>query len=94
MKARNTNSVFPAVVVPNKTHLFLLAGQLALLARSQLVPTAAVSHHLVPYRGQQTSSTSVPARRGRLDNSAEFVVTKLDDLINWARKVRREETEM
>ena len=45
-------------------------------------------------RGQQTAATppSTAAKpagaRGKLDNAAEFVVTKLDDLINWARKVR------
>lgn len=43
-------------------------------------------------RGQQTAATppSTAAKpagaRGKLDNAAEFVVTKLDDLINWARK--------
>ena len=26
--------------------------------------------------------------RGRFDNAAEFVLTKLDEVINWARKVR------
>ena len=48
---------------------------------------AAASRQLVPGRSQQTAAPAVPAKRGRLDNSAEFVVAKLDDLINWARKV-------
>lgn len=62
---------------------------MALLARSQLVPTctAASRQQLVPHRSQQTAAPAVPAKRGRLDNSAEFVVARLDDLINWARKV-------
>ena len=68
---------------------------MALLARAQLAPSmaAAASRQLVPRRDQQTAAPAVPARRGRLDNSAEFVVTKLDDLINWARKVRERERE-
>ena len=63
-------------------------SSLGLLRRSHLVPTAISSQQLVPQRSQQ-SAAAVPARRGRLDNSAEFVVAKLDDLINWARKVCR-----
>ncbi|CAI8047298.1 NADH dehydrogenase [ubiquinone] iron-sulfur protein 7, mitochondrial [Geodia barretti] len=61
---------------------------LALLVRSHLAPAsvAAASRQLVPGRSQQTAAPAVPAKRGRLDNSAEFVVAKLDDLINWARK--------
>lgn len=68
-----------------KAHLYS-PGQLALLARSQLPAIVPATHHLVPYRSQQTAAP--PVKRSRLDNSAEFVVTKLDDLINWARKVR------
>lgn len=68
-----------------KAHLYF-SGQLALLARSQLPAVVSATHQVVPYRRQQTAAP--PAKRSRLDNSAEFVVTKLDDLINWARKVR------
>ena len=57
---------------------------------------------LIPYhRGtglrsasQQTSSVAVDAPhtgvvRGRLDNAAEYVVMKLDHLVNWGRQVRK-----
>ncbi|KAJ8028914.1 NADH dehydrogenase [ubiquinone] iron-sulfur protein 7, mitochondrial [Holothuria leucospilota] len=42
------------------------------------------SYSLVPYR-EKTSAAAV-VRRNRLDNTGEFVVAKLDDLINWARR--------
>lgn len=47
-------------------------------------------------RGQQSSAVVVPkvggakplsATGGRLNNAAEFAVTKLDDLVNWGRRV-------
>ena len=38
---------------------------------------------LVPHQKQSTAV----APRGRFDNAAEIVLTKLDDLVNWARKV-------
>lgn len=43
----------------------------------------------MPYRSQQTdvSPAPTPASRGKLDHAAEFVVTKLDEVVNWARKV-------
>lgn len=34
---------------------------------------------------RQQSTAVVP--RGRFDNAAEFVLTGLDDLVNWARRV-------
>ena len=40
---------------------------------------------MAPSRHTQTTSPVVAS--GRLDNAAQFVVTKLDDLVNWARKV-------
>ena len=56
---------------------------------------------LVLFRGQQSSAAVSPrgerdavvadkarSRGGRLNNAAEFAVTKLDDLVNWGRKVR------
>ena len=54
-----------------------------------LLPAATGPHHLVPYRSQQTdvSPAPTPASRGKLDHAAEFVVTKLDEVVNWARKV-------
>ena len=54
-----------------------------------LLPVATGPHHLVPYRSQQTdvSPAPTPASRGKLDHAAEFVVTKLDEVVNWARKV-------
>ena len=76
-----------------EAHPSLSAVPLALLPRSQLAPAAVSSHRLLPYRCQQTAAPAAPAKRGRLDNSAEFVVTKLDDLINWARKVGVKERE-
>lgn len=53
---------------------------------------------LVPSRGQQSSAatapkeggTSKPAATGsRLNNAAEYALTKVDDIVNWARKVRK-----
>jgi hypothetical protein len=53
------------------------------------------------YRGQQSSAAvvipkvggakPVPAGGvgGKLNNAAEFAVTKLDDLVNWGRRVRK-----
>lgn len=41
------------------------------------------SHSLVPYR-EKSSAAVVP--QSRVDNAAEFVVARLDDLINWARR--------
>ena len=35
----------------------------------------------------QKQQNSDVAPRGRLDNAAEYVCTKLDDLVNWGRKV-------
>lgn len=51
---------------------------------------------LVPSRGQQSSAVAEapevggakPASTGgRLSNAAEFALTKVDDIVNWARKV-------
>ena len=44
----------------------------------------------------QSNSAAAPATRGggRLNNAAEFAVTKLDDLINWARTVSWEYSQM
>lgn len=39
---------------------------------------------LVPYR-EKSSAAVVP--QSRVDNAAEFVVARLDDLVNWARRV-------
>ena len=64
-------------------------GQLALLTQSQLPAFASTTRQLVPYRRQQSAApAAVAPQRSRLDNTAEFVVTTLDDLINWARKAR------
>jgi hypothetical protein len=56
----------------------------------ELVKPAVTS--LVPYREQSTGEAvaAVPKRSGalgKLDNGAEFVLAKLDDLVNWARRV-------
>ncbi|XP_071503605.1 NADH-quinone oxidoreductase subunit B-like [Diadema antillarum] len=47
-------------------------------------PTQCTS--LVPYR--QQSSAAVPAKKGgfSMNNAADFVVAKADDVINWARR--------
>jgi NADH dehydrogenase (ubiquinone) Fe-S protein 7 len=55
----------------------------------ELVKPAVTS--LVPYREQSTGEAvaAVPKRSGalgKLDNGAEFVLAKLDDLVNWARR--------
>ena len=51
-----------------------------------------------PHRGQQSSAAVVVPKvggaklvlgGGRLNNAAEFAVTKLDDLVNWGRRVRK-----
>ena len=50
---------------------------------------------LVPSRGQQSSAAIAPkvggakpaSTGGRLNNAAEFALTKVDELVNWARKV-------
>ena len=50
---------------------------------------------LVPSRGQQSSAAVAPevggaksaSTGGRLSNAAEFALTKVDDIVNWARKV-------
>ena len=54
-----------------------------------------------PHRGQQSSAAvvvpkvggakpvSATGAGGRLNNAAEFAVTKLDDLVNWGRRVRK-----
>jgi len=38
---------------------------------------------LVPYREQSTMAAGL---KGKIDNAAEFTVTKVDDLVNWARR--------
>ena len=54
--------------------------------------------HRQPHRGQQSSSAVVVPKvgdakpmptggLGRLNNAADFAVTKLEDLINWGRNV-------
>ena len=68
-----------------KAHL-PFSGQLALVSRLFLPTLASTPHHVVPFRGQKTAPA--PTMRSRFDNSAEFVVARLDDLVNWARKVR------
>lgn len=47
-----------------------------------LRPVAVSCNRLVPHQKQSTAV----APRGRFDNAAEIVLTKLDDLVNWARK--------
>ena len=52
---------------------------------------------LVPSRGQQSSAATAPGPQeggakpattgGRLSNAAEYALTKVDDIVNWARKV-------
>ena len=50
---------------------------------------------LVPSRGQQSSAAVSPEEGGakpattggRLSNAAEYALTKVDDIVNWARKV-------
>ena len=51
-----------------------------------------------PHRGQQSSAAVVVPKvggakpvsgGGRLNNAAEFAVMKLDDLVNWGRRVRK-----
>ncbi|XP_064390624.1 NADH-quinone oxidoreductase subunit B 1-like [Halichondria panicea] len=40
----------------------------------------------VSTRLNQTSTQPPTIGRGRVDNAVEYVVTKLDDVVNWARK--------
>ncbi|XP_062516569.1 NADH-quinone oxidoreductase subunit B 2-like [Corticium candelabrum] len=51
-------------------------------------PANATVTSLVPYREQSTGTAAVPAStmRGKIDNAADFVLTKVDDLVNWARR--------
>ncbi|CAH3041473.1 unnamed protein product [Porites lobata] len=41
---------------------------------------------LVAVSKNQSTAAAAPAK-GRLDNAAEFVVAKIDDIVNWARRV-------
>ena len=69
----------------------------ALLLRGNEQATSA-SPLVQPRRGQQSSAAAVvvpkvggakpvSAAGGRLNNAAEFAVTKLDHLVNWGRRV-------
>ena len=46
---------------------------------------------LVPAREKSTALAAKPA--SALSNKGEYVITKLDDLVNWARRVRMHDSD-
>lgn len=83
--------MLPGVFKVLKPLIFYSPAPLSLLpfsSRRALLPAtvAALARH------QSTAAPSPPpappsARGGRLDNAVDFVTARLDDLVNWARKV-------
>ena len=72
-----------------------------LLRGSEQATSASQLLTVQPHRGQQSSATVVVPKvggakavsdagvGGKLNSAAEFAVTKLDDLVNWGRRVRK-----
>ncbi len=72
-------------------HCWSLLAPLAPLRGTQMAV-------LVPHRCQQTGVTppsgsalskAVPSKGGRLNNAMDYVFVKMDDLVNYARKVTK-----
>ena len=60
------------------------ASQRLIVSNVYIMFYALHSSRLIIYRPE---STAVQPSGGRLNNAAEYAFTKLDDLVNWARRV-------
>lgn len=59
-------------------------------ATSLLVPSRSQQSAAVAPQPSSSDSVSRPHGGGRLNNAAEFAVAKMDDLVNWGRRVGKE----
>lgn len=58
-----------------------------LLLNRGLIPLQIKSQSLVPMIQQTSTAASVASKpKGRVDAATEFVVAKIDDLVNWGRR--------
>ncbi|CAB4019715.1 NADH dehydrogenase [ubiquinone] iron-sulfur 7, mitochondrial [Paramuricea clavata] len=44
------------------------------------------SYSIIPYEARRNAVTVPVKKQGRLNNAADYVVAKIDDLVNWGRR--------